>query len=103
MSTSVHSFAKINIGLKIGPLRDDGFHELRTIYQTIALSDLIRVDFGRGVGIEISCKDTRVPTHESNTCWRVAERMLKAFKTRGKVRITIEKSLPVQGGVGAAS
>ena len=103
MSTSVHSFAKINIGLKIGPLREDGFHELRTIYQTIALSDVVKVDVGKGVGIDIACKDKRVPLDESNTCWRVAERVLKQLKMRGKVRITIEKNLPVQGGLGAAS
>jgi 4-diphosphocytidyl-2-C-methyl-D-erythritol kinase len=103
MATSVRSFAKINIGLKIGPAREDGFHELRTIYQTIALADVVRVDVGRGLGIEIACKDRRVPTDESNTCWRVAERVLKALKTRGRVRITIEKKLPVQGGLGAAS
>jgi 4-diphosphocytidyl-2-C-methyl-D-erythritol kinase len=103
MSTLVRSFAKINIGLKIGPAREDGFHELRTIYQTVALADAVRVDVQRGVGIEIVCKDKRVPEDESNTCWRAAEKVLKALKTRGKVRITIEKKLPVQGGLGAAS
>jgi 4-diphosphocytidyl-2-C-methyl-D-erythritol kinase len=103
MSTSVRSFAKINLGLKIGPLREDGFHELRTVYQTIALSDTVRVDVGKGVGIEIVCKDQRVPSDESNTCWRVADRVLRSLKVRGKIRIAIEKRLPVQGGVGAAS
>src|SRR5215831_4677848 len=103
MSISVRSFAKINIGLRIGPLREDGFHELRTLYQTIALYDTVRVDVGRGIGIEIACKDPRVPCDESNTCYRMAERVLRAFKTRCKVRITIEKNLPVQGGLGAAS
>src|SRR4029077_14518332 len=93
----------INIGLKIGPLGEDGFHELRTIYQTVALSDMVRVDVGKGVGIDIVCKDQRVPADESNTCWRVADRMLRSFKVRGKVRIAIEKNLPVQGGLGAAS
>jgi len=103
MSTSVRSFGKINIGLKIGRRREDGFHELRTIYQTIAIADLIKVEVGRGVGIEIACKDPRVPLDESNTCYRMAERVLRALKTRGKVRISIEKNLPVQGGLGAAS
>jgi 4-diphosphocytidyl-2-C-methyl-D-erythritol kinase len=103
MPVSVRSFGKINIGLRIGPVRADGFHELRTVYQTLAIHDVIKVDVGRGLGIEISCKDARVPADETNTCWRVAERVLKAFKTRGKVRITIEKNLPVQGGLGAAS
>jgi 4-diphosphocytidyl-2-C-methyl-D-erythritol kinase len=103
MSTSVRSFAKINLGLKIGALREDGFHELRTIYQTVALSDQVRVDLGKGVGIEIVCKDPRVPDDEKNTCWRVADRMLRSLKVRGKVRISIDKRLPVQGGLGAAS
>ena len=103
MATSVRSFAKINIGLKIGPPREDGFHALRTIYQTVALCDTVRVDVGKGVGIEIACRDSRVPQDESNTCWRVADRVLRSLKVRGKVRISIEKSLPVQGGLGAAS
>jgi 4-diphosphocytidyl-2-C-methyl-D-erythritol kinase len=103
MATSVRSFAKINLGLKIGPLREDGFHELRTIYQTVALSDQVRVDVSKGVGIEIACKDPRVPDDESNTCWRVADRILRSLKVRSKIRITIEKRLPVQGGLGAAS
>src|ERR1700749_74730 len=103
MATSVRSFAKINIGLKIGPKREDGFHELRTIYQTVALSDTIRVDASKGVGIDMACKDPRVPLDESNTCWRVADRVLRSLKIRNKVRIAIDKRLPVQGGMGAAS
>ena len=103
MPTSIPSFAKINLGLKIGPARADGFHELRTIYQTIALHDVIKVDVQRGAGIEVRCKDPRVPANESNTCYRVADRVLRALKQRGKVTIQIEKKLPVQGGLGAAS
>ncbi|HEY6347934.1 MAG TPA: 4-(cytidine 5'-diphospho)-2-C-methyl-D-erythritol kinase [Candidatus Angelobacter sp.] len=103
MATVVRSFAKINIGLRIGPLREDGFHELRTIYQTLDFHDVIKVEVGRGAGIEISCKNPQVPTDESNTCWRVAERVLESLKVRGKVRIAIEKKMPVRGGLGAAS
>jgi 4-diphosphocytidyl-2-C-methyl-D-erythritol kinase len=103
MPIGVRSFAKINIGLCIGSKRDDGFHQLRTVYQTLELHDVVRVDVGRGAGIEIRCRDERVPCDESNTCWRVADRVLKKLKTRGKVSITIEKKLPVQGGLGAAS
>ena len=43
MSIAIRSFAKLNHGLKIGPARADGFHQLRTIYQTIALHDVVRV------------------------------------------------------------
>ncbi len=103
MPTSIRSFAKINLGLKIGPARSDGFHELRTIYQTIALHDVIRVEVQSGTGIEIRCSDPRVPLDGSNTCYKVAERVLKAARTTGKVAVQIDKRLPVQGGMGGAS
>ena len=60
MPTSVRSYAKINLGLAIGLAREDGFHELRTIYQTIALFDIVKVELGRGTGIEIRCRNPRV-------------------------------------------
>ena len=100
---TVRSFAKINLGLGIGALRADGFHELRTVYQTIALHDIIRVSVGRGSGIEIRCEDSRVPKDESNTCYRIVERAMVALRVRGRVVIEIEKRLPVQGGLGGAS
>jgi 4-diphosphocytidyl-2-C-methyl-D-erythritol kinase len=103
MRATVRSFAKINLGLRIGVLRPDGFHELRTVYQTIALHDMVRVHVERGAGIEIRCKDPRVPTDESNTCYRIVERAMDALKVRGRVIIEIEKQLPVQGGLGGAS
>jgi len=103
MTVTVRSFAKINLGLYIGARRADGFHDLRTVYQTIALHDVIRVKVGRGAGIEILCTDSRVPCDHSNTCHRIAERVLDELDTSGKVTIEIEKRLPVQGGLGAAS
>src|SRR6266446_841533 len=105
MTVAVRSFAKINLGLYIGGGRADGFHDLRTVYQTIALHDVIRVSVGRGSGIEIVCKnkDPRVPLDSSNTCYRMAERVLEELGAKGRVSIEIEKRLPVQGGLGAAS
>jgi len=100
---TLRSFAKINLGLRIGALREDGFHELRTVYQTIGLHDLVRVEAGRGVGIELRANHARVPLDESNTGYRMAERVLRSLKVRAKVTIHIEKQLPVEGGLGAAS
>ncbi len=116
------SFAKINLGLKIGARRPDGFHELRTIYQTLALHDRIGVEVQAGSGIEIRCGDPRVPRDGSNTCWKIAEQVLGASPQRlkpdsgpwlngapkgaplqGRIVVEIEKQLPVQGGLGAAS
>jgi len=125
MTVAVRSFAKINLGLYIGAARADGFHDLRTVYQTIALHDVIRVSVernvernvkrsgerksGRGSGIEIEIeilctnKDPRVPLDSSNTCYRIARRVMEELGCAGRLRIEIEKRLPVQGGLGAAS
>jgi len=103
MTVAVRSFAKINLGLYIGAARADGYHDLRTVYQTIALHDVIRVSAGRGSGIEILCNHPRVPLDSSNTCWRMAERVMDELGVHGRVCIEIEKRLPVQGGLGAAS
>jgi len=105
MRVAVRSFAKINLGLYIGAARADGYHDLRTAYQTIALHDVIRVSIARGSGIEIVCKnkDPRVPLDSSNTCYRMAERVLAELGAQRRVRIEIDKRLPVQGGLGAAS
>jgi 4-diphosphocytidyl-2-C-methyl-D-erythritol kinase len=103
MTISVRAFAKINLGLRIGALREDGFHELLTVYQTIGLHDVIRVSVGRGRGIEIRCADPRVPKDESNTCYRIVEKAMQALSAKGRVVIEIEKRLPVQGGLGGAS
>jgi 4-diphosphocytidyl-2-C-methyl-D-erythritol kinase len=103
MTTTVRSFAKINLGLRIGAARADGFHELLTLYQTIGLHDVIRLSVVRGRGIEIQCADPRVPRDESNTCFRIGEKAMTALGVKGRVVIEIEKRLPVQGGLGGAS
>ncbi|HVI08431.1 MAG TPA: 4-(cytidine 5'-diphospho)-2-C-methyl-D-erythritol kinase [Candidatus Binatia bacterium] len=103
MSIRVRSFAKINLGLRIGARRADGFHDLLTIYQTVGLHDILRISVARGGGIEIRCDDPRVPKDESNTCFRIAEKAMAALRAKGRVLIEIEKRLPVQGGLGGAS
>jgi 4-diphosphocytidyl-2-C-methyl-D-erythritol kinase len=103
VTVTISSFAKINLGLRIGPARPDGFHDLRTVYQTIALHDIVSVSVARGSGIEIRCEDPRVPTDSTNTCFRIVERAVQALKVRARIVIEINKRLPVQGGLGGAS
>jgi len=103
MPVTVRSFAKINLGLAIGPLRPDGYHELRTVYQTVALHDVLRLEITRGSGITIRSKDPRVPTDHTNTCFRILELAMSELKRRGRIVLDIEKHLPVQGGLGGAS
>ena len=103
MPVTVRSFAKINLGLRIGACRVDGFHELWTVYQTIGLHDILRLKVQRGCGIEIRCADPRVPTDQTNTCYKILERAMAALKAKGRILLEIEKRLPVQGGLGGAS
>ena len=103
MTVAVRSFAKINLGLYIGARRADGFHDLRTVYQTIALHDVIRVSMSARERNRDSVRRSRVPPDASNTCYRIAALVMEALGAKGKVTIQIEKRLPVQGGLGAAS
>jgi 4-diphosphocytidyl-2-C-methyl-D-erythritol kinase len=68
---AVRSYAKINWTLDVLFKREDGFHEIRTIYQTVSLFDRLRVSRTDGP-IEIICADPRVPTDETNLAHRAA-------------------------------
>lgn len=108
MPTHVRSHAKINLGLAIGPTRPDGFHALATIYQTLAIYDRVtvtaeRLSPGSTSEIQITCNDPRVPTDARNTCWKMVELALAELKIHAQVTLHIEKTLPVQGGMGAGS
>ena len=105
MSTQVRSHAKINLGLAIGPTRPDRYHGLITIYQTLAVHDLLTVDakLADVTNIELTTNDARVPTDQRNTAWRMVESALSAMGVSADVHIHIEKNLPVQGGLGAGS
>ncbi|HTH53200.1 MAG TPA: 4-(cytidine 5'-diphospho)-2-C-methyl-D-erythritol kinase [Edaphobacter sp.] len=105
MSTRVRSYSKINLGLAIGPVREDGFHGLTTLYQTLDLHDLVTVEARRAekTALQITSNDKRVPNDERNTAWKMIERALGRMKITAEVAIHIEKRLPVQGGMGAGS
>jgi 4-diphosphocytidyl-2-C-methyl-D-erythritol kinase len=105
MPTRVRSHTKINLGLAIGPLRPDGFHQLTTVYQTLALHEVVAVEarMATATRITLSSNHPRVPTDAGNTAWRMVERSLELLGIQAEVRIRIDKQLPVQGGLGAGS
>ncbi len=105
MPTSVRSHTKINLGLSIGPLRPDGFHQLTTVYQTLALHEWVTVEarMAAATRITLSSSHPRVPTDAHNTAWRMVERCLDMLDLRAEVHIHIDKQLPLQGGLGAGS
>ena len=106
MATRVCSYSKINLGLAIGPVRPDGFHELATLYQTLALHDLVTVEAKPISGesrITLTTNHPQVPTDARNTAWKMVELALARANIAAEVAIHIEKNLPVQGGLGAGS
>ena len=106
MATRVCSYSKINLGLAIGPVRPDGFHELATLYQTLALHDRVTVEAKPSSGesrIMLTTNHPQVPTDARNTAWKMVELALARANVTAEVTIHIEKNLPVQGGLGAGS
>ena len=105
MATRVRSFAKINLGLAIGPTRADGFHELATVYQAIGLHDFVTISarLAAKTSIQLTSSNARVPINHTNTAWRMVETALDAMGVTARVTIHIEKLLPIQGGLGAGS
>ena len=105
MSTAVRSHAKINLGLGIGAPRPDGFHALTTVYQTLELYDLVTVTArpAAATALRLTSNDSRVPTDNRNTAWKMVALALNALGITAEVEIHIEKRLPVQGGLGAGS
>jgi 4-diphosphocytidyl-2-C-methyl-D-erythritol kinase len=110
MSTRVRSFCKINLGLAVGPTRPDGFHALTTLYQTLALHDLVTVTAHPAVQTSITLTsnhpgvpDTERGDPERNTAFRIVDLTLRQLGLTAEVTIDIQKRLPVQGGLGAGS
>ena len=83
-------------------MRADGYHELRTVFQTVSLYDRLRVTETAGV-IEIICDDARVPTDETNLAYKAALLLREAVGRSNGARIEIEKRIPVAGGLGGGS
>jgi 4-diphosphocytidyl-2-C-methyl-D-erythritol kinase len=101
----VRAFAKINRSLRVLGTRADGYHELRTIFQSIALHDTLTVRPARG-GFVLTCDDPACPTDESNLVARAAARMWAAAGRRGApsgLSIHLRKRIPMQAGLGGGS
>jgi 4-diphosphocytidyl-2-C-methyl-D-erythritol kinase len=98
----VRSYAKINLGLEVLGSREDGFHELRTLFQTVDLRDEI-VLRPRPKGILVTCDHPLVPTDGTNLAARAAEAVRRFAGVGEGVEIAIRKRIPVGGGLGGGS
>ncbi len=98
----LRSFAKVNLGLEVLGLRQDGYHELRTIFQTVALHDDLTLR-PRPSAVSVTCDHPGVPTDERNLAWRAALELRRHAGLERGVAIDIRKRIPVAGGLGGGS
>jgi 4-diphosphocytidyl-2-C-methyl-D-erythritol kinase len=105
-SVRIPAFAKINSCLHIIAKRPDGYHELRTIFQTISLRDTLRLSLTRsasGLDIQFTCDDPSMPLGPENLVVRAVTAFEREFGLRGKLVVHLEKKIPVARGLGGGS
>jgi 4-diphosphocytidyl-2-C-methyl-D-erythritol kinase len=96
--------AKVNAQLAVGPLRPDGFHELRTVYLAVSLFDTVTVRAGEGLSVSVTGVDAGVvPTDRRNLVWRAAELLAEHAGVGADASIEIDKSIPAAAGLAGGS
>jgi 4-diphosphocytidyl-2-C-methyl-D-erythritol kinase len=97
----LRALAKINLDLRVLGKRPDGFHELRTVFQTISLADTIDIAFTPGRKTAIEVEDSiGIP---DNLAARAARMVLEAMRVTGRVEMRIRKRIPMGAGLGGGS
>jgi 4-diphosphocytidyl-2-C-methyl-D-erythritol kinase len=95
--------AKINLHLEILGRREDGFHGLETVFQTLALADTVTVGVEPGAGIALACSDPSLPADARNLAWRAAAAVQLRRPQMGRIVITLDKRIPHGAGLGGGS
>lgn len=99
---SLNAHAKLNLSLDVLSKREDGYHNLQMIMQTVQLHDTITIE-EITAGVEIDCEAPYVPNNSSNIAYKAAELMINRFGLDAGVRIRIEKRIPVAAGLAGGS
>lgn len=100
-TATLRSLAKVNLDLRVLHKRADGYHELRTVFQTISLGDRIRVSYTPGSKTSVSIKgNVEIP---GNLIVKCAEEILEITRCKGLVEFTLTKTIPMGGGLGGGS
>ena len=97
------ALGKINLGLDILGRRENGYHDVRMVMQTVYLYDRVTLEKTREPGIEISTNLSYLPVNENNIAYKAAELLRGEFGIREGIRITLEKHIPVAAGMAGGS
>lgn len=105
-SISLPSFAKINLDLRILGTRPDGFHDLKTIFQSLALFDTVTVTVRKGP-LVITCDEPDIPTDQRNLVWKAASLLHRTVRGKSTaprdIAIELRKRVPSEAGLGGGS
>ena len=99
----LRALAKINLGLDILRKREDGYHEVRMIMQTIQMYDVLEMKRVRKLGISLSVNYSYIPNDERNLVYKAAKLLMDEFQVKGGVDIHLEKFIPVAAGMAGGS
>src|SRR4029450_958632 len=102
---TVRAHAKVNLDLRVLGVRQDGYHELRTVFQTIELHDTLVCEERPGPST-LACRAPGVPLDASNLIWKAGAALWTALGRAGTVRDTavrIDKTIPIAAGLGGGS
>jgi 4-diphosphocytidyl-2-C-methyl-D-erythritol kinase len=106
-SVRVRAPGKVNLSLRVGPLQEDGYHPLVTIFQAVALYEEVtatQVPAGSGISIAVDGPQAnRVPLDETNLAWRAADMLARRTGVEPDVALHVTKGVPVAGGMAGGS
>ncbi len=94
--------AKINLGLSITGKRQDGYHNLKTVFCQISLFDQLTIE-ETGDGVMIDCDNSTVPIDERNTVYKAINILKTKYNVKKGVEVSINKNIPVEAGLGGGS
>ena len=98
------AYAKINLTLDVLDKRNDGYHDIKSVMQTISIRDDIEIDVGTGKPWVLKCTKEGIPTDQRNLAWNAAEIYLKTIgKDPDGLEIRITKRIPSEAGMGGGS
>jgi len=94
--------AKVNLGLRVVGKRNDGYHDIETLFTTVGLKDIVTIEKKRS-GIEVTADSPDTPDGEKNLAHRAAKKTLERGDGFGGMRIALRKEIPAGAGLGGAS
>lgn len=97
------SFAKINLGIEVLGLKPDGYHEIRTLFQTIDMHDTLEFIQAPPGRVSLEGDDPSIPWDENNLIYRAADLLRQRYSVKAGVMIRVKKVIPAGAGLGGGS